>query len=167
MDATRQCGSCSLCCKVMGIEELGKPPGSWCGHFKPGLGCGIYARRPGECATFACEWLLFEGWGPEWKPEKSRFVLITEEDGVRLKVIVDPATPNAWRKEPYYSRFKMMSRQAVDGRRLLIVIGNRYIVVFPDADHDLGELPHTAKIISGMLETPMGLVSYAHIKGDA
>src|SRR4051794_5389247 len=31
----RQCGDCSLCCKVMEIATLDKPPGSWCWHCKP------------------------------------------------------------------------------------------------------------------------------------
>ena len=158
---TRECGSCSLCCKVMGIGELGKAPGRWCDHFVRGVGCGAYGSRPGECRTFGCEWLLFEGWGPEWKPEKSRFVMITEEAGKRLKLVIDPAFPDVWRKEPYYSRLKHISKEAVNGRRVMIVIGARHIVIFPDADHDLGALPDKAQIISGLLETPMGLISFA------
>ena len=28
----RACGSCTLCCKTMGVDELAKPPGVWCQH---------------------------------------------------------------------------------------------------------------------------------------
>jgi hypothetical protein len=44
----RSCGDCTLCCKVMAVEALGKPAGSWCSHCKPGRGCLIYETRPEE-----------------------------------------------------------------------------------------------------------------------
>lgn len=160
---TRECGSCSLCCKVMGIADLDKPPGVWCGHFARGAGCGIYQDRPTECRTFACEWLKFDGWDAAWKPDKARFVMFTQDGGRRLKVVVDPVFPDAWRREPYYSRFKRMSQTAVDGRRVFITIGQRHIIVFPDQDHDLGLVPETAQIVSGINETPTGLRSYARV----
>jgi hypothetical protein len=34
--AGRSCGSCSLCCKVMPVQELSKPAGQWCVHAVPG-----------------------------------------------------------------------------------------------------------------------------------
>ena len=50
----RECGTCMLCCKVMAIDALGKPPGVWCRHIKRGVGCDIYEQRPSECRTFYC-----------------------------------------------------------------------------------------------------------------
>ncbi len=32
----RECGTCTLCCKVMGIHALDKPRGVWCDHAMPG-----------------------------------------------------------------------------------------------------------------------------------
>jgi hypothetical protein len=159
----RSCGSCSLCCKLLAIESIAKEPGVWCAHFKKGGGCGIYEARPGECRAFACQWLKLDGWEPEWKPDKSKFVMMGEDDGKRLKVVVDPSFPDAWRREPYYSRFKRMSETAVEGRRVIITIGKRQIVIFPDRDHDLGEVSYDAQIVSGIHQTPGGLVSYAHV----
>jgi len=37
-DSKRQCGDCSLCCKVLGIPELDKPKDSWCANFAAGTG---------------------------------------------------------------------------------------------------------------------------------
>ena len=54
----RACGDCTLCCKVMAIEELAKPAGQWCRHCKPGRGCLIYDSRPAECSAFDCLWLI-------------------------------------------------------------------------------------------------------------
>ena len=35
----RECGSCSLCCKVYNVPEIEKPAGKWCRHCTPGKGC--------------------------------------------------------------------------------------------------------------------------------
>lgn len=54
----RSCGSCSMCCKVLGIPELDKPADKWCQHCDPGNdGCTIYEDRPPVCRTFECIWL--------------------------------------------------------------------------------------------------------------
>lgn len=159
----RSCGSCSLCCKLLGIASIDKPAGRWCGHFKRGAGCGVYAGRPHECIAFNCEWLAHDVWGAEWKPDKARFVMMTENDGKRLRVIVDPDFPEAWRREPYYSNLKHISKAAADGVRVFVVIGPRHIIIFPDRDHDLGPIAEDARIESGMRQTPAGLASYARV----
>ena len=43
--ANRDCGSCSLCCKILGIAALDKPVGQWCPNCVQGQGCAIYADR--------------------------------------------------------------------------------------------------------------------------
>ena len=83
------CGDCTLCCKVMAIEQLAKPVGAWCSHCRPGRGCQIYPERPAECQTFSCLWLIDELLDQRWKPSKSRFVLTTSEDGIEVRC--DPA----------------------------------------------------------------------------
>jgi MinD superfamily P-loop ATPase len=40
----RSCGSCSMCCYMMGVEALDKPKYRWCQHCKTGKGCSIYAN---------------------------------------------------------------------------------------------------------------------------
>src|SRR5262245_34979797 len=65
----RQCGDCSLCCKLLNIDELNKPANTWCQHCRPGKGgCSIYADRPPDCRTFACGWLTHPEFGDIWKP---------------------------------------------------------------------------------------------------
>ena len=57
----RACGACSLCCKLLQIDEpeLKKPANEWCRHCRPGKGgCAIYDERPPVCRDFACEWLI-------------------------------------------------------------------------------------------------------------
>ena len=166
MSAVKSCGDCSLCCKLMGIEALAKPAGQWCGHFRKGAGCGIYADRPPACVSFQCLWTGSEKLDDRWRPDRAKFVMFTEQDGRRLTVVVDPAAPDAWRKEPYYSRLKAMSERAHDGYELLISIGDRRIVVFPDQEADLGLVDPEHKIVSGYARRDGELIPFALVASD-
>ena len=55
----RSCGDCSMCCKLLKIEEdeINKPANQWCKHCRPGAGCTIYNDRPLVCRAF-CLWLV-------------------------------------------------------------------------------------------------------------
>lgn len=60
LDGARSCGSCSLCCTVLRVDELGKLGGSRCVHQRvddPNGGCGIHASRPSICRGYRCLWL--------------------------------------------------------------------------------------------------------------
>jgi hypothetical protein len=63
-----------------------------------------------------------------------------EKDLTRISVHVDPAHPMAWRREPYYSRFKRWSAQFAGQKVLMVFVKKRVTVVLPDKDVDLGEL---------------------------
>jgi hypothetical protein len=135
METTRTCGDCTLCCKVMAISALAKPQGTWCGHCAVGTGCRIYAARPEECARFACGWLVDPKLGEEWRPSRSRIILIAQRGDNRLVAHVDPARPDAWRREPYYGRLKEWARAAaaVQGK-VLVYVGRRATLILPDRD---------------------------------
>src|SRR6516162_2640123 len=110
-EGKRACGTCSLCCKLLGITALDKPADTWCKHCKPGQnGCQIYADRPSACRTFDCGWLSgLREFGDEWFPARCKMVLVPRNPTLSLSdggimVAVDPTFPNAWRREPYYSQ---------------------------------------------------------------
>jgi len=154
----RACGACTLCCKVMEVTDLAKPRGVWCENCKPGVGCNIYAQRPRECATFLCGYLTNADLGEEWKPDKCRIILSRDMEGKRLVANVDPQRPDAWRKEPYYSKLKQWARTAARNRNLVVVtIGWRMIVVFPDRDVDLGMMSEDEHVITRQQATPNGV----------
>lgn len=60
--AERACGPCQLCCELMAIPELEKPPRARCSN-QCSAGCAIYAARPASCAGFLCLWR--QGWGAD------------------------------------------------------------------------------------------------------
>src|SRR5262245_3734543 len=138
----RRCGSCSLCCKVMQVDEFDKPQGVWCRHCRPGRGgCTIHQSRPPVCRNYHCGWLLSSSLGPEWQPSVCKMLINFETDRMRVSVHVDPGDPTAWKRDPYYTQFKDWSRQFVDKKQFLIVyIKRRAIVVLPDKEIDLGTI---------------------------
>jgi hypothetical protein len=144
--AGRQCGDCTLCCKVMAIEELAKPANTWCPHCRPTRGCQTYASRPAECRSFSCVWLVNELLEEHWKPSRSKLVLTTSEDG--LEVRCDPGFPDAWHKEPFRSD---MHQWAVSGEPLdmtiVVIVGQRITLVTSDREFDLGVVGPDERIV--------------------
>jgi hypothetical protein len=124
----RQCGTCSLCCKLPYVAELNKPIDTWCRHCKPGRnGCGIYPDRPGTCKSFACHWLK-DLVDDVWFPAQCKMVLTQLREN-HLLVTVDPGFPNAWRREPYYASLR---NYAVRGVFVEVRIGRRTVRLLPD-----------------------------------
>jgi hypothetical protein len=146
---SKDCGSCSLCCKLPAIRELKKPRDRWCPHARPGQGCGIYHERPGICREFHCEWLVNDGLGPEWMPSTCKFLMFGGLDG-NLSLLVDPGFPDAWRNPRYYPWLKTNAAILLDKNKLLLVhAGPEMIVMLPDRDERLrlpdGHIIHVAK----------------------
>ena len=98
--------------KVVAVTELAKAAGQWCVHCRPGRGCGIHPTCPFVCRGAYCEWMICKGLGPEWKPEKAKFVLFKTNAGRRLTAHVDLGYPSAWRRSPYYENLKQWAREA-------------------------------------------------------
>jgi len=158
----RECGECTLCCKVMAIEELAKPVSSWCPHCKPGRGCLIYADRPAECRTYNCLWLIDERFGPHWKPSKSKLVLTTSQDGIEIRC--DPGFPDAWRKAPFRSEIQALATSGeVYDVAVIVIIGERMILVASDREFDLGIVQPDERIVRELKGTRVVNVTVAKV----
>ena len=130
-----------MCCKVPAIPEFAKPPGVWCQHAASGKGCRIYPDRPKSCREFYCSWMHDASFGPEWKPDRAKFVVYVQQNGVNLQVAVDPSFPNAWTKPPYHGQIrKWVAEGAPRGQFVFVRIGARMIALLPDRDVDLGRV---------------------------
>lgn len=148
----RSCGSCALCCKVYDVPAVPMTAGTWCRHCQPGRGCRIYDDRPQQCRDFLCLWITQDFLGPEWKPERSRFVLTMDGASKLLYAQVDPGAPQAWRKEPYLSQFR---RWAEAGNRPVIVfVGKSATAVTARGETALGQLGADERVV--MRDLPGG-----------
>lgn len=85
----RQCGSCSLCCRLIAVEALNKPQNQWCPSFRPGVGCAIWAHCSDECRQWDCAWL--RGLLPkELSPRRTRCVVFPAgEKTIRIEQDAD------------------------------------------------------------------------------
>ena len=123
-----------------------------------GAGCSIYEHRPAACATFQCLWLKQSELGPEWQPNKSRFVLYFDGEGTQLVVNVDPAQAKAWRKEPFLSTLREWARHGLEtGVQVVVKIGRHIIALLPDREIDLGEVGDGERIRFSRVHTPEGV----------
>jgi hypothetical protein len=165
--AGRQCGTCTLCCRVMAVSEIEKPPGKLCTHCDEGRGCRIYDTRPRQCRTFQCHFLENTSLREEWRPSKSRIILVVSPDGQRIGAHVDPERPGAWRREPFYSTLKVWAREALsrEGQigQVYVTIGNRTIVILPDRNVDMGIVESDEIVVTRKQYGPGG-VTYEAFK---
>lgn len=109
----RTCGSCTLCCKLVPVEELGKGAGERCKHVRHGKGCSIYERRPWSCREWSCMWLKGDEGGKDLdlsRPDHVHYVIDEVPDIIRatnnvtgevsqidvMQIWCDPKFPDAW-----------------------------------------------------------------------
>jgi hypothetical protein len=120
--SNRRCGTCTLCCKLLPVQELHKDAGVRCQHQRH-TGCAIYRTKPSACSLWSCVWLM--GKAPDLaRPDRSHYVIdpmpdyITirnDESGESEKVVIvqiwiDPRFPDAHRDDVlrgYLSRLAM------------------------------------------------------------
>lgn len=109
----RQCGGCTLCCKLLPVRELHKGAGERCQHQRAGRGCAIYRapNMPLSCALWSCRWLSRDDTGGLSRPDRAHYVLdimpdyITATDNATgnsqtvecIQIWVDPKYPGAHR----------------------------------------------------------------------
>jgi hypothetical protein len=160
----RQCGSCTLCCKVLKIPETDSAKGQWCLHCAVGQGCEIYEQRPQRCRDFMCGWLVWDKVPEHWHPAKSRIVVVSEL-GMRLNFTVDPGAPGRWREAPWYGEIKAMAVMAfAENRQVLITVGNKVIAMLPDREVELGVVGEDEIVVTG--RRPDGTWGAAKVRKD-
>ena len=113
----RECGPCSLCCKVMAIKELAKPANVWCGHAKKGRGCDTYPTRPDSCRGFSCLWLASTIAPLALRPDKIHGVLVSTPDGHHIVLHEDPGYPGV----AHAAAKDILKKWIADGTRYYVV----------------------------------------------
>jgi hypothetical protein len=78
----RECGNCTMCCKLLAVEALEKPAGVMCKHACGK--CAIYEERPTGCRTYSCLWLTDERVPEDFKPSKVKAVLNAKDGAIQV-----------------------------------------------------------------------------------
>lgn len=119
----RTCGTCSLCCKLLGVVELGKPEGVWCRHFVKDVGCGSYSTRPESCRRFVCAWLDERYNLPEhFKPNNIHAVIQPTDIDAPPGITIYHEYPDWHEREP----FKTFIKEMVDKMIVMRAHGGKY-----------------------------------------
>jgi coenzyme F420-reducing hydrogenase beta subunit len=145
-EAPRQCGACTLCCKVMEVTDLQKPRGQWCRHAAAKKGCAVHGTdaQPEACRTFRCLWL--DGLVREpLSPRRIHGFLTATTDGENVVIHEDPGWPGAasqWLSD-YIERF------IADGVHYVVVAcgESRRLIARPDR---LAELAKRMEVEDGL-----------------
>jgi hypothetical protein len=157
----RKCGTCTLCCKLLAVQEIEKPAGVPCVHCDEGQGCQIYKSRPKQCRMFDCYFLGNPKLRENWRPSKSHIVLVADPNGLRLAAHVDPQWPLAWRPEPFYSMLKKWAQEAMVWSdrlgQVLVCVGKQTIVILPDRNVEVGIVEVDEIVVSEGKSGPNGL----------
>jgi hypothetical protein len=106
----KSCGTCSLCCKVLEIEEFPKSAGILCEHCILNGGCGIYEERPDVCRDYECEWMGERSLGPQLRPDKVGTILMEDPDSDEYRAVCDPSKPLAWRTPLVFKHLVAMAK---------------------------------------------------------
>lgn len=155
--AGRSCEGCTVCCKLLSVDELQKPQQQECEHCDVGVGCKIYEQRPRTCAGFYCGYLLNEPIGEEWKPSECGMVLHYEDFANRIVVHVDGEKRDAWRAAPFYGQIKNWATLASFSQGQVIVWeGLDAVAVLPDKEVNLGPVRADQLIITRERRTILG-----------
>ena len=118
----------------------------------------VHGERPQECRDFVCLYLISPELGEEWKPSRSKIVLVTEKDGNRIIAKVDPQQPDAWKRRPYYQQLKEWAARSMSFRgQVIAAVGQRMYMIFPDRDVDLGIVDPDDFIVVDEVRTPSGV----------
>ena len=137
----RDCGTCTLCCKVYDVPVLDKPRGQWCRHCLPGKGCGIHDTRPEHCRVFFCLWMTDGSFPEHWKPERSKIVLTIFPENGFLYGQVDPGTPRAFEKEPYAGELKRFAADLLkQNRHVIMFVNDQATLILPDQTVPMGRM---------------------------
>lgn len=140
----RECGTCTLCCKVYNIPEIGKVAGKWCQHCTPGKGCGIHQSLPSQCATFNCMWRTEAKLPAHWKPERSKMVVTIFPLNHHIYVQVDSSAPTAWRKQPYHGELRLWAKNNLPKNiHVVVFVNDDATLIMPDQDVLLGAMKPT------------------------
>lgn len=107
----RQCGACTLCCKLLPVRSIAKLAGVKCVH-QSSKGCAVYHKTgfPPECGQWNCRWLGDDTFTAQ-RPDRTHYVVDVlpdtvghqEEGGAEitdimcLQVWCDPHFREAWR----------------------------------------------------------------------
>jgi hypothetical protein len=102
-------------------------------------------------------WLSNASLPEEWKPERSKIMIVMDRSRNHLLAIVDPAYPNAWKREPFHS---WLRKNAANGLphsgAVMVKVNGQVTLVLPDHDVFFGVIAADERIMLARVAGPHG-----------
>ena len=117
----RECGPCSLCCRVLRVDELKKLGGVLCQHQLAKGGCGIHESRPGICRAYRCLWLQ-GGLEDADRPDRLGAIVDILTQAAETRISIQEANPGAFDSSSRLQEITNQYRQTMTVR--LVEAGN-------------------------------------------
>ena len=110
MSTLKKCDKCSLCCKILPIQEIKKPENILCINCNEG--CSIYNNRPSSCKDFKCEWLIDNSMSTDLKPNNCDIIFEKISDKILIGN-TDIKNIDAWKKDNVKKYIKSLNDEGV------------------------------------------------------
>jgi hypothetical protein len=123
----KDCGACMMCCQVLDIPELNKPPGPDCPNCMKAGGCAIYHSRPKVCRDYECDWLRERDLGPKLKPSLTGVILMTDAESEDYLAVCHPDRPMDWLKNKFV--FQHLVFMAKQGHSVMAKAGTKAWII--------------------------------------
>jgi hypothetical protein len=83
----RECGGCTLCCKLLPIPALEKAAGDRCKYQRHGKGCTVHGTgaQPDGCKVWFCRWLINDDAGDLPRPDRAGYVIDMLPDEITIQ----------------------------------------------------------------------------------
>jgi hypothetical protein len=93
------------------------------------------------CREFLCLWRSDDAVPDEWKPERSKIVLVVNKGDGNIFAHVDPGAPHAWRKAPFHDQLRHKARDLLaEDRYLILVVGTVASLILPEETIPIGKI---------------------------
>lgn len=143
-ETQRVCGSCTICCRLVGVPETGKPAGRWCPDCTA-CGCAIHPTRPQSCRNFECFWLMDEDFPEDLRPDRCGFVVYFNADRESVIIHLAPERPDALAEPP---GAEMLAALLSAFEHVFIVCGEERLAVRRSADEEAAAAPQLRDAIA-------------------
>jgi hypothetical protein len=120
----RRCGDCTLCCRLLPIQSIGKPAGQRCKHQRH-TGCMVHEDKPLPCAAWNCRWLSEDDTADVPRPDRShcvidmmRDIITVDQDGTSqtleaVQIWCDPKHREAYRAPAVRAYIERRAREGI------------------------------------------------------
>tara|TARA_R110000772_G_scaffold20466_2_gene56803 strand:+ start:93657 stop:94112 length:456 start_codon:yes stop_codon:yes gene_type:complete len=124
----RECGECTLCCKLLDIPWMESLPNTYCSKCEINKGCTIFKSVPKKCSDYNCEYLKSETMGDELKPNVCNVIFEEIAKTIHL-ALVDPDYINAWKEEPVMNHISKLNDNGISV--IVSSYSNEPKIIFP------------------------------------